>query len=186
MDVAFDRAGNLLIADSGLPRECLDCLPVGALVRVVAARTGTFYGQHMKAGDIYPVAGVQNFGPAGNGGPAAKAWLGTTIGSIAQGRAGNLVVADNGENDQSGVLAPSVRVIAIAAGTFWGQKMTAGHIYRVAGDGRTGSSASGGLAGKASLLLAGSAALDGAGNVVIGDKTQIRVVAARTERAYGG
>ena len=63
--------------------------------------------------------------------------------------------------------------------------MTAGHIYRVAGDGRTGSSASGGLAGKASLLLAGSAALDGAGNVVIGDKTQIRVVAARTERVYG-
>ena len=85
VDVAFDRAGNLLIADSGLPRECLDCLPVGALVRVVAARTGTFYGQHMKAGDIYPVAGVQNFGPAGNGGPAAKAWLGTTIGSIRSG-----------------------------------------------------------------------------------------------------
>ena len=37
-----DGAGNLVIADTGNNR-----------VRVVAARTGTFYGQAMTAGDIY-------------------------------------------------------------------------------------------------------------------------------------
>ena len=63
-------------------------------------------------------------------------------------------------------------------------KMTAGHIYRVAGDGRTGSGADGGPATAASLDLAGSAIVDGAGNLVIGDGTRVRVVAARTGRFY--
>ena len=56
----MDAAGNLLIADTGNGR-----------VRVVAASTGTFYGQAMTAGDIYTVAGD---GTArllrGDGGPA--------------------------------------------------------------------------------------------------------------------
>ena len=46
-DVAVDSAGNLLIADTGNNR-----------VRVVAARTGTYYGVSMTAGDIYTVAGT--------------------------------------------------------------------------------------------------------------------------------
>ena len=45
--VAADAAGNLLIADTGNNR-----------VRVVAARTGTYYGVSMTAGDIYTVAGT--------------------------------------------------------------------------------------------------------------------------------
>ncbi len=68
------------------------------------------------------------------------------IGSVRPDRAGNLVLADNGEDDPCGVLAPSVRVIATVTGTFYGMKMTAGHIYRVAGDGRTGSAGDGGPA----------------------------------------
>ena len=44
--MAVDSAGNLLIADTGNHR-----------VRVVAASTGTFYGQAMTAGHIYTVAG---------------------------------------------------------------------------------------------------------------------------------
>jgi NHL repeat len=44
--VAVDSAGNLLIADTGNDR-----------VRVVAERTGSFYGKKMTAGDIYTVAG---------------------------------------------------------------------------------------------------------------------------------
>ena len=44
--VTVDGAGNLVIADSQNER-----------IRVVAASTGTFYGQAMKAGDIYTVAG---------------------------------------------------------------------------------------------------------------------------------
>lgn len=187
VDVAIDRSGNLVISDSGLPRICLDCLPLGALVRVVATRTGTFYGKKMTAGDIYTVAGRQGSGPVGNGGAATKAWLGTTIGSVRRDGAGNLILGDNGETDLDGaaLVAPSVRVIAAATGTFYGQKMTAGHIYRIAGNGRIGSAGNGGLATKASLKAAESIALDGAGNVVIGDQNQVRVIAARTGRLYG-
>src|SRR5215470_10484306 len=42
---AVDHSGNLVIADNLHDR-----------IRVVAARTGTFYGQAMTAGDIYTVA----------------------------------------------------------------------------------------------------------------------------------
>ena len=185
VDVAFDRAGNLLIADSGYPTDCGEENPLGSLVRVVAAKTGTFYGQKMTAGDIYTVAGIQSPGSEGEGGLATRAWLGTAIGSVRPDQAGNLVLADNRENDPCGVIEPSVRVIASVTGTFYGMKMTAGHIYRVAGNGRAGSSGGGGLATAASLALAGSAVVDGAGNLVIGDGSRVRVVAARTGRFYG-
>ncbi len=184
VDVSFDRAGNLLIADSG-GQPCDDCGPLGALVRVVAAKTGMFYGQKMTPGHIYTVAGVQSPGPAGNGGPATRAWLGTAIGSVRPDRAGNLVLADGGENDPDHVLAPSVRVIAAATGAFYGMKMTAGHIYLVAGNGHAGSAGDGGPAAKASLDAAASAVPDGAGNLVIGDNSQVRVVAARRGTFYG-
>jgi hypothetical protein len=195
VDVAFDRAGNLLIADAGHSADCGEEMPLGSLVRVVAARTGTFYGQKMTAGDIYTVAGIQSGGPAGDGGLATRAWLGTAIGSVRADRAGNLVLADNGEDDFCGVLAPSVRVIAAATGTFYGMKMTAGHIYRVAGNGRAGSGRAGsgragsggdgGPATAASLDLAGGAVVDGAGNLVIGDGTRVRVMPSRTGTYYG-
>jgi hypothetical protein len=146
VDVSFDRSGNMLIADSGYSADCGELNSLGSLVRVVAARTGTFYGQKMTAGHIYTVAGRQAIGPAGNGWLATRASLGTTIGSVRADRAGNLVLADNGEDDYCGVLAPSVRVIAAVTGTFYGVKMTAGHIYRVAGNGRTGSGGDGGPA----------------------------------------
>jgi trimeric autotransporter adhesin len=184
-DVAFDRAGNMLIADAGYSADCGEENSLGSLVRVVAARTGVFYGQKMTAGNIYTVAGRQAVGPAGNVWLATRASLGTAIGSVRADRAGNLVLADNGEDDYCGVLAPSVRVVAAVTGTFYGVKMTAGHIYRVAGDGRTGSGGDGGPATAASLELAGSTVIDGAGNLVIGDRGRVRVVAARTGRFYG-
>ncbi len=60
----MDAAGNLVIADTGNNR-----------VRVVAASTGTFYGQAMTAGDIYTVAGNGTSGFSGDGGPATSAEL---------------------------------------------------------------------------------------------------------------
>ena len=56
--VALDAAANVLIAGFRNDR-----------VRVVAASTGTFYGQAMTAGDIYTVAGGGTNYP-GDGGPA--------------------------------------------------------------------------------------------------------------------
>jgi len=185
VDVAFDRAGNLLIADSGRLAAHSGDKPLGSLVRVVAATTGTFYGKKMTAGDIYTVAGVQSPAGLGDGGPATRAWLGPAIGSVRPDRDGNLVLAEFGESGINGQIAPTVRVIASKTGTFYGVKMTAGHIYRVAGNGQAGSSGDGGPATRAPLDLAGTAVPDAAGNLVIADNTRVRVVAARTGRFYG-
>jgi hypothetical protein len=80
--VVVDHSGNLVIADW-----------INQQVRVVAARTGTFYGKAMTAGDIYRVAGTGSAGFSGNGGPATKAELAQPEGAAVDG-AGNLVIAD--------------------------------------------------------------------------------------------
>jgi sugar lactone lactonase YvrE len=164
-DVAVDGAGNLVIGDGGSDR-----------IRVVAARTGTFYGQPMKAGDIYTVAGDGQIGLSGDGGPATKAELESPDGVTVDG-AGNLVIADDWR----------VRVVATRTGTFYGQPMTAGDIYTVAGTGTPGFSGDGGPALNAEFSFISAVAVDGAGNLVVDDanNNRIRVVAASTETFYG-
>ena len=82
---AVDRAGNLVLAD-GLDR----------FIRVVAAGSGTFYGQAMTAGHIYAVAGTgKGPGITGNGGPATRAVLSETV-AVRVDHAGDLVIADDG------------------------------------------------------------------------------------------
>src|SRR5215467_12577015 len=82
----------------------------------VAVDTGTFYGQHMTAGDIYTVAGDGTPGFSGDGGPATSAELNEPRG-VAVDAAGNLLIADTSNN--------RVRVVAASTGTFYGQPMTA-------------------------------------------------------------
>jgi trimeric autotransporter adhesin len=165
--VAVDGAGNLIIADY-----------VNYRVRVVAASTGTFYGQAMTAGDIYTVAGDGTQGYSGDGGPATSAEL-NNPGGVAVDGAGNLVIADGG-NDR-------VRVVAASTGTFYGQAMTAGDIYTIAGDGTKGYSGNGGPAASAELNDPQGVAFDSAGNLVIADtgSDRVRVVAASTGTFYG-
>src|SRR6266568_1290272 len=165
--VAVDAAGNLLIAAVGNNR-----------VRMVAARTGTFYGQPMTAGDIYTVAGDGTKAFSGDGGPATSAEL-SLPGGVAVDAAGNLLIADGGNN--------RVRVVAHKTGTFYGQPMTAGDIYTVAGDGNFGFSGDGGPATSAELSLPEGVAVDAAGSLLIADTgdARVRVVAARTGTFYG-
>ena len=166
-DVAVDGAGNLVIADSGNDR-----------VRVVAARTATFYGRAMTVRHLYTVAGNGTFGFSGDGGPATAAELTIPQDVVADG-AGNLVITDSGNN--------RVRVVAAGTGTFYGQAMTAGDIYTVAGTGTYGFSGDGGPATAAELASPGQTAVDGAGNLVIADSgnDRVRVVAAGTGTFYG-
>ena len=165
--VTFDRAGNLLIADSGNHR-----------VRVVAASTGTFYKKSMTAGDIYTVAGNGSQHYSGDGGPVTNAELSTPEG-VATDAAGNLLIADYDNN--------RVRVAAAATGNFYGKAMTAGRIYTVAGNGLKGHSGDGGPATKATLTLPGGVATDAHGNLLIAatGNSLVRVVAATTGIFYG-
>jgi hypothetical protein len=165
--VAVDGTGNLVIADTANYR-----------IRVAAASTGTFYGQAMTAGDIYTVAGNGTGAYSGDGGPATKAELQIPQG-VAVDSAGDLLIADTGNM--------RVRIVPAATGTFYGQAMTAGDIYTVAGNGTEGYSGDGGLATKAQLSFPGGVAVDGSGNLVIADtgNNVVRVVAARAGRFYG-
>jgi trimeric autotransporter adhesin len=144
---------------------------------VVAENPGTFYGQARAAGDIYTVAGDGTAGFAGDGGPATSAELNNPT-AVAVDRAGNLVISDWDNN--------RIRVVAESTGTFYGQAMTAGDIYTVAGNGVQGFSGDGGPATSAELDRA-VAALDGSGNLIIADNlnNRIRVVAEATGTFYG-
>ena len=169
MGVAVDGAGNLLIADTGNDR-----------IRVVAASTGTFYGQPMTAGDIYTVAGngtrrVLRRRRPGHRGRARRP------GRRGGGRRGQPADRRHQATTGSGWWRPST-------GTFYGQAMTAGDIYTVAGDGKHGFSGDGGPATAAELSLPGRrGGWTRAGNLVIADtgNNRIRVVAASTGTFYG-
>jgi trimeric autotransporter adhesin len=177
VDVTLDHHGNVLIADAGQPRYHLE-QPLGSMVRLVAERDGRFYGRQMIAGNIYTVAGAEG-GLSGNGVLATNDYLDYQIGTVRVDHAGNLVLADS--NGQC------VHVIAVRTGTFYGQKMTSGHIYAIAGNpSRGGANYSDGvLATKATMVYAGAAAIDHAGNLVIADCTRVRVVAVRGGKFYG-
>ncbi len=166
-DAVADGSGNAVIADTFNNR-----------VRVVAARTGKYYGQAMTAGHIYTVAGTGKPGSSGDGGPAARARLDAPEGVAVDG-AGNLVIADGGNN--------RVRVVAARTGKFYGVAMKAGNIYAVAGNGIAGFSGNGGPATSAELDWPQSVAVDAAGNLVTGEQfdSRVRVVAARTGKFYG-
>jgi hypothetical protein len=84
--VEVDRHGNLVIADT------LNCR-----IRVVAEKTGTFYGVAMTAGDIYAVAGDGTLGFGGDGGPATAADV-YYPGGVAVNRAGDILIADALDN----------------------------------------------------------------------------------------
>jgi hypothetical protein len=165
--VALDAAGNVLVSDSFNER-----------IRVVAAATGTFYGQAMTAGHIYTVAGTGTQGFSGDGGPAAAAKLNTPL-RAAVDAAGNVLVSDS--------FNERIRVVAAATGTFYGQAMTAGDIYTIAGNGHSGFSGDGGPATAAGLYKPLRVLADAAGNLVFSDErdNRVRVVAAATGTFYG-
>ena len=90
--VAVDSAGNLLVADA-----------VNGRIRVVAERTGSFYGKKMTAGDIYTrvgsgpvIDGEFAGGFSGDGGPATSAVLFAPSGVAPFGK--GLVVLDDRNN----------------------------------------------------------------------------------------
>ena len=152
--VAVDGAGNVVITSAAAAR-----------VFVLAVSSGTFYGRAMTAGNLYVVAGGGRHLP-GDGGPARSAELQGPIG-VAVDPAGNLVIADTFDD--------RVRVVAVKTGTFYGQPMTAGDIYTLAGDGNQGFFGDGGPGTSSWVGLPEGVAVDGAGNVLIADSDTGRI-----------
>jgi len=120
----------------------------------------------MTAGDIYTVAGGGTSG-LGDGGPATGAEL-TGPWDANVDSSGNLVIADTGD--------ARIRVLAETSGTFYGQPMTAGDIYTVAGGGTGGGfSGDGGPATSAVIGEPEAAITDPAGDVLISDTGNNRI-----------
>ena len=166
-DIALGSQGNMVIADTGYVR-----------VRVVAAKTGRFFGRAMTAGDIYTIAGNGVAGFSGDGGPAVKARLHRPTG-VTLDAAGNVLISDS--------FNERIRVLAAKTGTFYGQAMTEGDIYTIAGNGTQGFSGDGGPAAAAELNTPLRTTVDAAGNVVISDSfnQRLRVLAVKTGTFYG-
>ena len=163
--VATDPAGDVLIIASAGINSAYQ-------VWIVAARTGTRYGQAMTAGDIYLVAGDGKSGQTGDGGPATAAGI-ESQGLAVDGN-GNLVLADGSR----------VRVVAGKTGTFYGQKMTIGYIYTVAGGGTQTGDGTPALKANLSFRIL-QVAVDPAGNLLAGGYAAVVMVAERTGSFYG-
>ena len=148
--IYFDVYGNLFIADTA-----------NNIIREVPADNSA--GQ--TAGFIYTVAGDkagQTAGYAGNGGVATAAKLNAPFTMVVD-NAEDIFIADT-NND----------VIREVAGTTAGGK-TAGDIYTVVGTNVAGFTGDGGPAAAAELNAPQGLALDGAGDLLIGDSLNIRV-----------
>ncbi|HET7013040.1 MAG TPA: RHS repeat-associated core domain-containing protein [Streptosporangiaceae bacterium] len=150
--VTIDAAGNIYIADASNYR-----------IQEIAGSTHTQFGHALTKGDIYTIAGqTGNFGNSGDGGPATSANL-DIVGQLAIDSSGDLYITDLDNNQ--------IREVAVANGAQWGQLMTAGDIYTVAGStaGTSGSSGDGGPATSALLNQPDGIGVDPAGDLFITD-----------------
>ena len=161
--LVLDSHGDLDVADSGNNR-----------VQEVADSTGTQWGISMTADDVYTIAGSSTgvLGSSGDGGAATSAKLHTPDG-LAFDAAEDLYIADFA-NDRIQFVAAS----SCSSACPWGlSSTTADDIYTIAGGsiGLSGSSGDGGAATSARLHGPYGVALDGVGNLFIGDSTNNRI-----------
>jgi trimeric autotransporter adhesin len=124
--------GSGLSAVTGLALDPAGNLIVSTLYQVwlAAERSGRYYGQDMHAGHLYHLAGAPvdvhtQFpvrGSGGDGAPALRAQF-----------SGILGVTVDADSDVVVVDQTRIRVIAATTGTRYGQQMTRGDIYTIAG-----------------------------------------------------
>ena len=155
--VAVTGSGGLLIADADNFR-----------VRLVAETSGTFYGQKMTTGTSTRRAG------GGTEGISARACPVMAARPARRARGPGL-----GRDRRGGEPAAHRRRPGPAGrrrnGRFYGQAMTAAHIYTVAGMIEGGYSGDGGPADAAQLLSPESAVADAAGNLLVADDENGRI-----------
>jgi YD repeat-containing protein len=162
--ITLDASGNLYFGDS-----------LNNRVQEVAASTSTQWGQSMTANDIYTMAGSSSgtAGHSGDGGAATSALLSAPR-AVVFDSAGDLFIADGTNN--------RVQEVSASTSNQWGQSMTAGDVYTIAGSssGTSGSSGDGGAATSALFNLLGAIAIDSSGDILVADEnnSEIREITA--------
>ena len=104
------------------------------------------------------VSSVFSTAPSGSGGPALDAKL-DILGGVTADRYGNVIFTDTVDD--------GLWVVAVKNGTFYGQAMTVGDIYLVAGGGAT--LGDGGPAARALLSSPSAVAVSPAGSLLVSD-----------------
>ena len=165
---AVDAHGNYIFGSSAYNSKTGE----KALVRVVAASTGTFYGRAMTAGDTYTIASAAQPDPL---------LCATYVTAVVADTHGNVVFGTDSECEQASQ-SGTVQVIAGSSGTFYGQVMTAGQVTTITNDPADRATGVSGVA------------LDRYGNIVIGgnitasalgDFGYVFVLAEQTGAFYG-
>ncbi len=115
-------------------------------------------------------------GAATDGTPAARASIARSCGLTTDAH-GNLFFTDQGD---------LVEMVPATTGSYFGQPMTAGHVYIIGGNGTDGHSGDGGPAVDAKLSIPAGVTVDPAGNVIFDDSNNdvLRVIAATSGTFY--
>src|SRR5450756_359576 len=157
--VAFDPAGDLYIADTWDSR-----------VEEIPVATKTQWGVPLTIDKMSTVAGsdVGTSGSGGEGGQASAGFL-NGPGALAFDSAGDLFIADGGNN--------RLQEVAAASGTQWGVARTASDVYTIAGSatGTSGIAGDGAAASAAFLSNPAGVTVDSSGDVIIADAGNNRV-----------
>ena len=201
-DVTFDAKGDVIVADgvdirkieagtavvtkisiaSGSSASGVAVDPQGDIaysdendsVFLIPAASGRFFNQMLTAGEATLIAGGTK-GYSGDGKAATSAALEEPYG-LTFDRFGDLVIAQAGEQVTfNELLDPAVRFLPASTGSFYGQSMSAGDIYTIAGDSKGGFSGDGGLGTDAELIRATSVTMAPGDDVLIADEYNNRV-----------
>ncbi|HVB05702.1 MAG TPA: hypothetical protein VNF07_05585 [Acidimicrobiales bacterium] len=171
--IAVDGSGDLIVADTS--NQWLGMLAASAVTR---------FGVAMTVGDIYDVVGTGTAGYYGDGGYASSTPFNAPAG-VAIDQTGDVFVADTANN--------RIRMIPATSGTFYGEAMTAGVAYTIAGNGSActthtvaGCSYNAAATG-AELDAPSGVAVDAAGDLFVADTANnwIGMLAAASGTNYG-
>jgi trimeric autotransporter adhesin len=168
--VAADQNGDVFIADSG-----------NCQVDMVPAQDGTFFGQAMLAGHLYPVAGTGTCGISTPGGPARSAAISAPI-AVAVDVEGDLFITESGIDD--------IVEVPVSTGTYFGVTIAADDIAPIVGSGSNNTFLADGLPATSSfaeLNYPDGIAVDGTGDLFIADglDRSIREVPAHNTTLFG-
>ena len=168
LSAVFDSHGNVVFADQN-----------NNVIRVAAAVNGTFYGHAMTAGHLYTIIGNGVDGDKGDGTSNLSAAELSGPSAVAIDAQGDIVITDSG-ND-------AVRMVSATTGPRFGQQLTAGELFTIAGGGQEGDITPGGSVFSAGLTGPDGVAIDAQGDIIVADTGNdlIRLIPAVARTVFG-